>query len=250
MYTVGAIQCAGAARCGLHMVVKEHPPDPGDDGDRIASQLRRLSTRPVDTSGVEQRVRSLLGLPVTTRTPTKPARFTMVRFAAVFVAAVSAVGILAWYGARPVVASAMELSQAHAENIRGEPEAVPVTSMAEAHRLMCGKWNRCPHLTEPARGEVVSCHIHVISGKQLLCVRLSVDGVPVTLAVGHISDFRLPNVSPTTCRNHLCFVQNSGDTNIVTTDGEGLWLSAIGHASTDRLVEISGDMTFVETVHQ
>ena len=218
--------------------------------DPLASGLRRLSTRSVDTSGVERRVRSQLGLPVTTMTPPKPARFTMGRLAAVFVAGLSVLGILVWWGARPVVASAMVLSQAHAENIRGETEAVPVTSMAEAHRVMSAKWNRCPHLTEPARGRVVSCHIHFVNGKRLLCVRLSVDGIPVTLAVGRTSDFRLPNVSPTPCRNQLCFVQNSGDTNIVTTDGDGLWLSAIGHASTDSLVEITGDMTMVVPVTQ
>ena len=218
--------------------------------DPLASGLRRLSTRSVDTSGVERRVRSQLGLPVTTMTPPKPARFTTGRLAAVFVAGLSVIGVLVWWGARPVLASAMALSQAHAENIRGDREAVAVTSMAEAYRVMSGKWNGCPHLTEPARGEIVSCHIHAIGGKRLLCVRLIVDGVPVTLAVGHTRDFRLPDVSLTTCRSHLCFVQTSGDTNIVTTDGDGLWLSAIGRASTNRLVEIAGDMTRVMPIDQ
>ena len=163
--------------------------------------------------------------------------------AAMFLVAGSFVGTLFWWVGRPVMASPAELSQAHTDNILGETGAISVTSMAEAHRVITGQWAYCPHLSEPTGGQVVSCHVHILGGKRLLCVNLSVRGLPVTVAVGRRADLRLPDVPPVTYSDRRYFVQIFGETNIVVTDRDGLWLSLIGQTSTDQLIEIADTMT-------
>ena len=225
------------------MEEKEYFPDDADRSDPIPLQLRRLGSRPVDTTHLARRVRAALNLPDTQVSVIAQSRSTLFRVAAMFLVAGSVFGTLCWRVGRPVRASAVDLAQAHIDNIVGEPGAISATSMAEAHRVIAVQWADCPHVSEPAGGQVISCHVHILGGKRLLCIKLSVDGMPVTLAVGRTADLRLPDIPLVTYSNRQYFVQIFGQTNIVVTDRNGLWLSLIGQTSTDRLIEIADTIT-------
>jgi len=220
---------------------KEQQPD---EGDPIVSAMRKLRDRPVDTARLGLRIRASLGLAGTKTNAVIPTRISLNRLAAIFVFAGFAVGILCWWVTRPVMASPADLAQAHIDNIAGEPGAIAVTSMAEAHRIISSQWARCPHMPAELRnGAVISCHLHILGGKRLLCVKLSVDDIFVTLAVGRSADLRLPNIDALTRNAFPYFVQKSGDTNIVTTVREGRWLSVIGQISPDRLMDIASEIS-------
>ena len=118
-----------------------------------------------------------------------------------------------------------------------------MTSMAETHRVMVGQWSRCPHLAEPSCGEVVSCQMHMLGSKRALCVKLNVDGIPFTLVAANATDLRLPDVPPITRGTTRYFIQTFGETSMVTTERDGLWLCIIGQRSPDRLMEIVCVMT-------
>ena len=218
---------------------KEQQSDESDERDSIADALRNLRDRPVDTARLGRRIRASLGLPGATTDVVMPTRISLNRLAAIFLLAGSVVGMLCWWVTRPVMASPAELAQAHFDNIAGEPGAIAVTSMAEAHRVIAAQWARCPHPTEPRTGAVISCHLHILGGKRLLCVKLSVDDIFVTLAVGHSADLRLPNIAPVNRGAIPYFIQKSGETNIVTTVRAGQWLSVMGQTSPDRLMDIA-----------
>jgi hypothetical protein len=67
-------------------------------------------------------------------------------------------------------------------------------------------------------------------------VRLSIQGVPVTLAAADASEVRMPAMRKVAQRGVTFHVQNAGNIGMVMTQRGGKWYCLMGNLPTERLM--------------
>ena len=83
-----------------------------------------------------------------------------------------------------------------------------------------------------------------VKNKKVACVLLEDNGGPVTMTVAKAADMRSPT-SPTVIRGGVTYhVQTVGRLNMVMTERNDRWICLIGQVSSDRLMDLAGQLQF------
>jgi hypothetical protein len=218
--------------------------------DRATAQrLARLRTMPVDTSRLERWLRAEIPSPSSQgRTERssgvsmwlRPARAVAAGFALLMML----VGALVLSSGGPVLASPNQMAQVHEELVSGRMSATRVDSVEGANRVLMAQWPQSPKIPSLPHDDVTACCMHSVGDKNLACVLLKADGVPVTMTVANAADMRLPS-SPTTTRNGVAYhVQAHGQLNMVMTERYGRWVCLTGELPAERLMDLASRLQF------
>ena len=207
-----------------------------------AERLRRLRTMPVDTSRLERMLQSQIPRPRRQRLVwLRPLR--AVAAGGLIALAVAAAALLSSSGG-PVLASPSHVARVHEELVSGDARVTPVRSMEEAKRALSAEWPQTPGLPDLPQDHVHACCMKSLKGKQVACVLLKSDGVPVSLMVAKAEDMKLPT-SPTRSRGGVTYhVQSTGGLNMVMAERGGRWVCLIGEKSAERLMDLAEQLEF------
>jgi hypothetical protein len=178
----------------------------------VARRLRRLSTMPVDLSGLE----AIIGRDIPRPVSVTRRRLTLrpvLAMAASLVVLVSLAGAVLLSMPRPVVASTEMLSDLYAHNrtamVDPQPEMTPMP-----------------------------CCVRQVEGRNVTCVAVMVGGKRVMMAVGDGKHFSVPDSAGRKSVNGVEYrYQSAGGVNMVMAVKDGAWVCLMGEASIDELVE-------------
>lgn len=208
----------------------------------LSALLARLRTLPVDTSRLETRLRQQLPCP-----PAVSAyRFVLLRPVRMAAAASIIMGIvlaaILASSAGPALASPQQLAQAHEEMVSGHPGMMMVDSMQAASAALARRWSHAPALPDMPDENVTACCVHHMGRKKMACVSMTVDGVPLTMAVADSAEITVP-AGHTIERNGVSWrVDSCKGVNMAMTQRNGRWLCFMGRLPVDRLIEVGGQL--------
>jgi hypothetical protein len=209
-----------------------------DKLDRAVSRrLARLRSHPVDLSGIESRLSAEI--------PAWTARRFFSWRVGVIALAAAAAGVFLMLAVqfvllgRPQGLSVTDLASIHAEVTSAESHAVPVENTAEINRALKVSWAGAPVVSEVGL-PVHSCCVHVLGGRKLACIRLSLNGKPVTAAICRASDIQVADWPammhdgmPCRCCSMPDLKENF---NAVATQRNGIVILMFGAQSRDELL--------------
>jgi hypothetical protein len=217
-----------------------------------AARLAKLRTMPVDTAGLEQRLRSQIGDPAQGSAARRPGRVrigwhsvTRLAAAAAILVGVCVAAFILFGSGGPALASARQMADFHEELVAGRTAVVQVDSIEQAANELDRQWPQSPGLPELPGDHVMACCMKSVKDKKMACVLMKQEGVPVTMAVAHADDMRLPASSPTKVRGGVTYhVQSVGRINMVMTEKSGRWVCLIGELPGDRLMDLAEQLRF------
>jgi len=93
-----------------------------------------------------------------------------------------------------------------------------------------------------ASARAMKCGIRIIQDKQVACVLLNCDGVPVTMVVANSLDVRVPESQRRVEKGNEYHVTTLDNLNIVMIERRGRWICLISELPMDRLVEVAGSI--------
>ena len=223
-----------------------------------ARRLAKLRTMPVDTHRLEQMIRAQIPAAGDAgrdakrgrsfRTWTRPVRAAAA--AAVLLAATLTLVVINSGG--PALASTDQMIRMHQDLVAGRVPVEQVDSIEAANRVLTAQSPRCPELPQITDGEpavqpeahVMACCLKSVRNKNVACVLLKSEGVPVTMAVADADELRSP-ASPNVTRNGVSYhAESSGSLNMVTTKRDGRLVCLIGELPTERLMDLASQLKF------
>lgn len=163
-----------------------------DDRLEQATQARlaRLANAPVDTSRLERWLEEAM----TKTRPTPVARLVncwmpmAAAVAAIVVISVTVGVLLRDPGQAPIVATPSLIASLHHEVTAGGPDAIPVTDIGQANQAIAARWSDAPTLPMPADCKIMSCCVHHVEGRKMVCMLLRYRDKLVTMVVAHAKD--------------------------------------------------------------
>jgi len=212
--------------------------------DHVTSQrLARLSTLPVDTLRLEQRLSKHLE-------HGKSANPLMLRWrpaasiaAAVLIAVL--IGVMSLTGPS-AMASTMELSRVHQEVALGTLPAIVVADVSEARTELAALVQGSPRPTGDYPQRVRCCCGQELAGEQLAFIKMRRNEVPITVIMmrGYHACAGMDNVvTDEDGRRFIVHRENDGVQATLTTRADH-WVCVMGALPTDELVNIAGQLAF------
>ena len=223
--------------------------------ESTARRLARLRTMPVDTSRLEAAVRAQVRRPKSIRDEQRqllqlrkrlvPAwlRPMQAAAAAVVLLAVAVAALLSTSGG-PAMASTVQMARMHEDLVAGRIPSVEVDSIGEANRVLAAKSADSPEIPGVPQEHVMACCLKNVKDKQVACVLLRSEGVPVTMVVANAEDMRSPKSSTVRHGGLTYHVQSSGPLNMVMTERHSRWVCMIGQVPSDRLMDLASELEF------
>ncbi len=216
-----------------------------DQLDRATrARLSKLASRPVDTSAVASRLRAEMA---EHRAQGRPATFTLPAWAhwlgrgavaAAIVVVVTLVFVTSQSGSA-VYAAPADMAQLHRDLVAGRAPVVPVGNLAEAKRTIESAWREAPAIPDQWDQLVHACCLRDVQSRQVACILLKQDGVPVTVVLARTKDFRSPD-DETVDHNGRKYVVHSLDgVNMVMTQRGDRWMCLMGEIPQDALMRLA-----------
>ncbi|MGA2440566.1 MAG: hypothetical protein ABSH08_06385 [Tepidisphaeraceae bacterium] len=210
-----------------------------------AARLAKLRSRPVDTSRLERMIEAQI--PRTHAQPAirlwkwlRPSR--AIAASLLIFAMIGAVLIATWGG--PAMASPAEMARLHDDIVSGRTAVTRVDTIAAANKMLAAQWGASPQIPNIPAEYTMACCMRSVKNKKVACVLLEDNGGPVTMTVAKASDMRSPT-SPTVIRGGVTYhVQAVGRLNMVMTERNDRWICLIGQVSSDRLMDLAGQLQF------
>ncbi len=241
--------------------------DPNDDNlsdiDRATrDRLGLLRTLPIDTSSL---ARSLSAqLPASESTDAviaKPSRSfwsgwrPRIAIAAVLLMALSlAISVVSNGG--PVMASAATMAAVHEDIVAGRVHVTQVDSLDAANRALAELSPRSTQLptmpmpvtqqAQPPTAHVMACCMRSVKDKDLSCVLLMRDGVPITLSVAAARDMASHKADGESIQyNGSTYqVQTFAKLTMVASERDGRWVCLIGALPAEELMKLLAGLQF------
>jgi hypothetical protein len=214
--------------------------------EATSRRLAKLRTAPVDTSGLLKAVEAQIP-----RSKAHPRRLKLTWLSPMRAAAASLlvlgliVALVINSSSGPVLASAERLAHIHEEVLAaGGNHVTPVDSIGAANVALAAKWPGAPSVPELPRDHVMSCCIHTMGRKKIVCVAFQTDGVPITMAVAQAADVKLPASETLSIGGVTYYVQSRGGINMVMTERGGRWVCLMGKLPVNRLAELASSLRF------
>jgi hypothetical protein len=121
---------------------------------------------------------------------------------------------------------------------------VEVSSIEAAAAALSQQWPKAPALPDMPDDHVMACCVHEMGRKKMACVSLTVDDVPITMAVADSADVKVPN-GTTVIRDGVTWqVESSRGVNMAMTERGGRWVCLMGRLPTDRLIDLAAKLQF------
>ncbi len=222
-------------------------PDNFDDERDLAvvGRLSRLRTMPVDTKRLERLLEGKIPPAPGQNRPMRLRWLRPLRAIAASLLVMALIGALVWTtSGGPVMASAAEMARLHRDMVSGRVAVMKVDSIAQAGKLLSGKWPDQPGLPQAPDTHLMACCMQSVKDRKVACLLFNSDGQAVTVSVARSSELRLPQ-SPTMQRNGQAYhVEQSGELNMVSTQRDGRWICLIGELPVDQLIEIAHGLRF------
>lgn len=217
-----------------------------DDGDErldraTARRLSQLRNMPVDTTRLEQRIRSQVARP--RRRPQTWFR-PMRAVAAGFVLLLLGAAVFLTTSGGPALASPAQMAQMHQDLVAGRMPAVRVDSIEAANKVLAEKSPGGPELPDIPAEHVMACCMKSVKDKRVACVLLKSEGVPVTMVVANAADMRSPK-SREVLRGGVAYrVDSVGALSMVMTERHERWVCLIGEMPAERLMDLAAKLEF------
>ena len=209
----------------------------------MSARLTKLRAMPVDTSRLDKALRAQVP-------PLRPERrlrlLRPLRAIAASVLLVSAIAaaIMLSASSGPALAEPAQMAQVHQDILSGRIPVMQVASIEAANRMLNSQSPGAPTLPHMPDSHVMACCMKSVHNKQMACVLLKDEGVPITLAVASAADMKLAP-APVVTRNGIDYrVQKVGDLGMVMTEQNGKWLCLIGRIPADRLIDVAAQVRF------
>jgi len=221
-------------------------PDRSQDELDLATQARlsMVASRPVDTSAVASRLRAEMAKH---RAEDRPATFALpawVRWlgrsavAAAIVVVVTLVFVTSQSGSA-VYAAPAEMVQLHRDLLAGRAPVVPVANIAEAKRTIESKWREAPSIPDQWDQNVHACCLRDVQSRQVACILLEQNGMPVTVVLARTKDFRSPDDDTVEHNGRKYAVHSRDGVNMVMTQQSDRWMCLMGEISQDSLMRLA-----------
>jgi hypothetical protein len=219
-------------------------PEPGSKREHLdeatSRRLAKLRAVQIDTSGIskaiDKHISSQHSLERRWFSPVRAAAASFMVLALITVAIITASG-------GPQLVSADQLAHTYEEVlVAGGNHVTKVESIEAANAALAARWPGAPKLPELGENDVMSCCIHPIGRKKMICVAFQTDGVPVTMAVANASDVRVPVSKTMTLAGTTYHVQSHGNLNMVMTTRDTRWVCLMGELPPARLAELGSSM--------
>jgi hypothetical protein len=215
-------------------------------GQATAHRLARLRTMPVDTSRLEERLRSEIPLP-----DAQPVRRSIFRLrpfraiaASILLLIAVVVVVLLTASSGPALASSEQMAQMHEDILSGRSPVVQVESIDAANKALAAQSPDCPAVPNMPDDHVMACCMKSVKGKRVACVLLKDENVRVSMMVANAADMRAPT-SPTQVRDGVTYhVQSFKKLNMVMAERNGRWICLIGEAPAERLMDLAVKLKF------
>jgi hypothetical protein len=204
----------------------------------VSKRLSRLETMPIETGSLEAAMRREIG----GRSPSR--RSLWLHSLRAVAASLLVVGLLVAalvMSSRPAEASATELARVHQAMLTGDGHTVRVDA---ANRAVSEHWPEAPQLPEVQGHKVMACCVHRVGNEQVACAALTLDGVPVSMAVADAKDLRMPPGETVRRGEKVYRVQSSGTLNMAMHERDGRWACLMGEAPVERLVDLLETLTW------
>lgn len=220
--------------------MSERPEDESFD-TALGRRLARLAAVPVDTTRLDQALRSAL--------PPRHAAPWRRRLAALAAVAASLIIVLAvalplMTTSREVRASAEMMAQLHEDIVSGRTPTMTAESVADANRMIAAMSDSRLTLPGVPETHTMACCLRSVKDKQVACVLLKDDGVPVTMAVARASDLTLAKGATVTRDGEQYHVEHVGRLAMVSLARDGRFVCLIGAVPEDRLMAIGAALKF------
>lgn len=213
-----------------------------------AARLARLGARPVDVSGLQQRV--MRELDALTAPTSVAAQRPWQRWWRPITSAAAAIIIAlasGWFmfnaSATPAIAAPMSLAQIHYDVANGLTPHLKVSNVDEANRLLAAQSSGAipvPELPAPMH----ACCLNEIDNVTLTCALIERAGQLITVAVAHGGAMHSPD-GETVTRNGKTFTLHAANgINMVMTHHDNRWLCVMGEASNDDLLAVALEIEF------
>jgi hypothetical protein len=204
-------------------------------------RLARLSTVPVDTTGLERKLAKLMQVQTQPdRTDSSQRRlWRAVSALAAVLAIAAAVTFTLVGGSAPAVASPIELRQLHGDILAGRLDLTAVTTIEQANDEIKSQQRDTPQLPGFEHGWVQSCCLTGIQGKLVAVALLDYQGQPVTLVVARGRDFAHPMGQPITIDSHTFMTHELDGVQMVMAHEGDLWLCVMGDGSAEDLALVA-----------
>jgi hypothetical protein len=137
---------------------------------------------------------------------------------------------------RPAQASAMV--QLHRDIMAGKVHTMPVDSVAEVNEAFAAFGKNGVRIEAPQMA-VMSCCMQHVEGKQVYCVQLKEEGVPVTLTIADAAAVAAPKTTTVMHKGAAYHVEASGELTMVTTEHGGRRVCLIGALPAERLMGLA-----------
>jgi len=213
-------------------------PESSDDV-AISRRLRQLSSLPVDTSGLEARLRASLP-PRRANLPGFRSLFTPMRaLAASILILVGLATLIITLASGPASASTERMAAIHQSAVAGDGRTTRVSSIAEARAALQRKWPGTPELPELPEHRAMSCCVHEIGREQMASITFEVEGSPVTMALASSRDIRMPHGEKQEIAGKTYVVGSASGVNMVMSQRDGTWMCLMGRLSLAQLAQLS-----------
>jgi hypothetical protein len=227
---------------------EDNPEATSRQDQAVAARLRKLSTFPLDLSGLERQVRAQIPQAAAERHwPTT--RMHLLRpltavAASILVLAVIAAAVLTATSGE-VMASPAQMAKFHREIVSNPMGVTKVDSIARASQVLAEQWPQGPGLPHAPEAHVMACCMKSVKNKKMACVLLSSEGTPITMSVANASDMRSPAGGKKVTHGGASFhVVSAEGLSMVSTERNGRWVCLIGETPAERLIAITQQLQF------
>jgi hypothetical protein len=212
----------------------------------VSGRLAKLRSMPADTTRLASLLQSQIPRPAATRRRTLWLSTGSLRAvaASLLLAGALAAALFFAVSSRPALASPAQMARMHEDLVAGKTSAIQVDSIDAANRALAGEHPQFPALPNVPADHVMACCMNSVKDKNVACVLMKREGVPVSLMVARSRDMRLPD-SPVTIHNGVSYhVQASGKLNMVMTERHDRWVCLIAEMPAEQLMDLAARLEF------
>lgn len=216
--------------------------------DATRSRLARLASRPVDVTALSARLREHVEAQRETAGPAELSfrlRLGWVGRGALAAGLMVAAGLLfviAQSGS-PVYAAPTEMVKLHRDLVAGRSPVIAVSGLEEARKTIEAGWREAPALPDRWDDNVHACCLRDVQSRQVACILMRQDNIPITIVLARASDLRSPE-GPIVERHGRSYVVRSSDgVSMVMAQQADRWMCLMGEMPRDALVDLAEQMT-------
>jgi hypothetical protein len=226
--------------------MESYEPDDERWEQAVSGRLSKLRSMPADTTRLASLLQSQIPRPAAARRRAPWLSIGSMRAVAASLLLVGALGATLFFAAssRPALASPAQMARMHEDLVAGKTRAMQVDSIEAANRVLAGEHPQFPSLPNVPAEHVMACCMNSLKDKDVACVLMKREGLPVSLMVARSRDMRLPS-SPVTVRNGVSYhVQSSGKLNMVMTERHDRWVCLIAEMPAEQLMDLAARLEF------